>query len=205
MDYDKLASPAAVKKTAAVLRKKRYNVNVFKTGSDALSAIKKAIPDGASVMNGASVTLEQIGHLDYLASGKHKWVDLHAKVASENDREKRAKLRREAVLSDYYLGSVHAVTQEGDFIVASNTGSQLPHIVFTSKNLIFVVSTKKIVKNLDEAMKRLIKHAYPLEDKKLMEKYNIHTGVSKIITFKGESAFSDRTISFFLVEQNLGY
>jgi len=117
----------------------------------------------------------------------------------------RAKLRREAVLSDYYLGSVHAVTQEGDFIVASNTGSQLPHIVFTSKNLIFVVSTKKIVKNLDEAMERLIKHAYPLEDKKLMEKYNIHTGVSKIITFKGESTFSDRTISFFLVEQNLGY
>lgn len=183
MNYNRLASKTSVNKTAAALRRKGYKVSVFKRGSDALSAIKKLIPKGASVMNGASVTLEQIGYLEYLESGNHKWADLHAKVVKEDNKEKRAKRRLEATLSDYYLGSVHALTQGGDLIVASNTGSQLPHIVFTSKNLIFVVSTKKIVKDLDEAMERLIYHAYPLEDKKLMEKYNIHTAISKIVTF----------------------
>ena len=205
MNYEELANEAVVAVTREALEKKGYEVVVVKDGAEALSKIKESIPAGASVMNGSSATLEQIGYSDYLAVGKHGWVDLHAKVKVENDKEKRSQLRKQAVLSDYYLGSVHALVETGELVVASNTGSQLPHIVFTSSNLILVVSTKKIVATLEEGMRRLEEHVVPLEDKQSLERYKAHTALNKIVVFKGESPTSGRKIKFILVEENLGF
>jgi len=56
---------------------------------------------------------------------------------------------------------VHALTEEGEFIVALNTGSQLPHIVFSSLNLILVVGTQKLVPDMENAMKRLENYVVP--------------------------------------------
>lgn len=201
----KLANKELLSKTVDALKAKGYEVDVAQNAQKALDDIKATIPKGASVMNGSSVTLEQVGYVDYLASGKHDWVDLHAQIALENDLEKRARLRRESVLSDYYLGSVHALAETGEFVIASNTGSQLPHVVFTSPNLIFVVSTKKIVVNLDSALKRLTEHVVPLEDKHMQELYNQNTALNKIVIFKGEAPMIGRKIKFILVEEDLGF
>ena len=204
-DFDKLASKESLDKTVNSLKAKGYEVHLAKNGNEALNIIKRQIPRGASVMNGSSVTLEQIGYKEYLNSGNHGWIDLYAKVNSENNEAKRSQLRKQSVLSDYYLGSVHALTEAGDFIVASNTGSQLPHIVYTSANLVFVVSTKKIVPDLDSGMKRLETHVFPLEEKHMQKLYNVGSNISKIVIFKKESAFLKRKIHFILVAENLGF
>jgi CheY-like chemotaxis protein len=192
-------------KTVSALKAKGYEVVTVKNGAEALEKIKQIIPPGATVMNGSSVTLEQIGYLDYLNSGKHGWNDLHAGVVAEADPAKRTALRKQASLSDYYLGSVHALMENGEFIVASNTGSQLPHIVFTSTNLIFVVSTKKIVADFNAGMKRLEEIVVPLENQHMLEKFGRGTSLNKIVIFKGESPFLGRKIHFILVNEDLGY
>ena len=99
----------------------------------------------------------------------------------------------------------HALTEKGEFIIASNTGSQLPHIVFTSPNLIFVVSTKKIVPTLTDAITRLEDHVLPLEDKSIMDKFNIHTMLSKIVIFKRENPMMGRKVRMILVNEDLGF
>ena len=205
MNYDTLASSDVVNKTTAALTKKGYEVFIVENKNQALEKIKTLIPNGASVMNGSSVTLEQIGYVEYLKSGKHRWIDLNAEVNAENDKEKRDKLRRETVLADYYLVSIHALIENGEFLIASNSGSQLPHIVFTSSNLIFVVSTKKIVATIDDAMKRLNEHVVPLENEHMMKLYNVCTNLNKIVIFKGELALLGRKIKFILVEEDLGF
>ncbi|OGM20126.1 hypothetical protein A2714_01045 [Candidatus Woesebacteria bacterium RIFCSPHIGHO2_01_FULL_38_9] len=205
MDFDTLAKKSVVEKTADALTKKGYEVFVVGKGSHALKKIKKLIPEGVSVMNGSSTTLVQIGYLKLLESRKHKLNDLHAKVTAEPNKEKRRKLRRESVLSDYYLGSVHALIENGEFVIASNTGSQIPHIVFTSPNLIFVVSTKKIVPTLDAAMDRLTKHVVPMENKYMLKTYKVGTNLNKLLIFKGELPLLARKITFILVNENLGY
>lgn len=205
MQFDQLASQNSIQKTKDSLEQKGYEVSVVKQRTEALERIKQIIPENATVMNGSSVTLEQIGYKDFLESGDHKWIDLHTKINAEDDKEKRHDLRRQAVLSDYYLGSVHALVEDGVFIVASNTASQLPHVVYTSPNLIFVVSTKKIVANMDQAMKRLEEYVVPLEDKHMQDLYNIHTALNKIVIFRGESAMSGRKIHFILIEEDLGF
>lgn len=205
MDYEKLATKETVAKTAEALRENGIEPFMVENGAKALAKIKEFIPTGSSVMNGSSTTLEQMGFVEYLKSGKHDWNNLHEAIIAEKDLAKQATLRKQAVLSDYYLGSVHALAETGEFIIASNTGSQLPHIVFTSPNLIFVVSTKKIVPTLADAMKRLEEHVLPLEDKSIIGKYNIHTMLSKIVIFRRENQRMGRRVKMILVNENLGF
>jgi hypothetical protein len=205
MDYNQLATTEVVTKTIKSLNSKNIKTILVKNGGEALSKIKELIPTGASVMNGASATLEQIGFVDYLKSGTHSWNNLHEKILEESDKTKQSILRKQSVLSDYYLGSVHALMENGEFIVASNTGSQLPHIVFTSPNLIFVVSIKKIVPNFFEGMKRLEEYVVPLEDKHMKEKYGVGTSLNKVVIFKNENLMLDRKVHVILVEENLGF
>lgn len=205
MDYNKLATPEQVAATVTALKAKSINVIVVKDKSEALETIKKLIPSGVSVMNGASVTLEQIGFVEYLKTGKHGWNNLHEAIVTEKDPAKQAVLRKQSVLSDYYLGSVHALVQNGEFIIASNTGSQLPHIVFTSTNLIFAVSTKKIVPTLGDALKRLEEYVVPLENDHMKQKYGMPTALNKIVIFKNENPMMGRKVTMVLIEENLGF
>ncbi len=205
MKYDTLASQEIVVKTVAALAVRNVEAMVVENSGAALEKIKELIPDGASIMNGGSQTLEQIGFVNYLKSGEHKWNNLHATILAETDPVKQAQLRKESVLSDYYLGSVHGLAETGEFVIASSTGSQLPHIVFTSQNLIFVVSTKKIAPTLKDATERLYEYVIPLEDKRMMEAYNVHTAPNKIVVFNGENPMLGRKVRIILVNEDLGY
>ena len=205
MDYSSLASEAQVKSTVKNLEAKGYNVVVVATGSEALDHIKSQIPAGVSVMHGSSVTLEQIGFMDHLKTGEHGWEDLHANINAEDDQEKRGKLRRASVLSDYYLGSVYALSEDGEMMFASNTGSQLPHVAFTSPNLVTVISTKKIVADMSAGMQRLESHVIPLENAHMQDLYKMDTTLNKILIFKGESPMIGRKVSIILVKEDLGY
>ncbi len=121
------------------------------------------------------------------------------------DPVKKAELRRQSALSDYYLGSVHAVTEGGELVFASNTGSQLPHIVFTSPNLILVVSTQKLVKDVPEAFKRIEEHIIPLEDVHMQQKYGSHTSWNKTVILNKENPMMGRKVHVLLVEEKVGF
>lgn len=194
-----------VEKTIESLKSKGYDASIVESGSEALEKIKSLVPKNSSVMNGSSVTLEQIGFVDYLKSGKSSWNNLHEKVLSEKDPAKQGELRKLTTISDYYLGSVHALIENGEFLIASNTGSQIPSIVFNSKNLIFVVSTKKIVPDLQAGIERIEKHIIPLEDTRMNERYGVGTHLNKLLIFKGENPIGSRKITFILVKEDLGF
>ena len=205
MDYTTLASSESVERAAHALTANRFIPIKLGSGAEALEYIKTHIPKGASVMNGSSVTLEEIGFVDYLKAGQHGWNNLHANVLAEQDAGKRADLRRYSVVSDYYLGSVHALSETGEMVIASNTGSQLPHLVYTSPNLILVVSTKKITPTLAAAIERLEKHVVPLEDEHMKKLYGSGTTRNKTLILHGESAMMKRSATVLLVKENLGF
>lgn len=205
MSYDTIADNNSITKTITALKEKGIAAEMVQTRAEALAKIKTLIPDGASVMNGASVTLEEVGFVDHLKEGKHGWNNLHEAILAEKDPAKQSALRRQSVLSDYYLGSVHALAETGELIIASNTASQLPHVVFTSPNIIFVVGAQKIVPTLDEAMKRLREYVVPLEDKHMQDLYGFNTALNKIVIWNGESPMNKRKVHMILVNEKLGF
>lgn len=205
MNYNNLASKESMQRTIVALKEHGHVPEIVETRADALSRIKELIPAGVSVMNGASQTLEKIGFVEYLKDGKHGWNNLHEAILAEKDGAKQAVLRRESVLSEYYLGSVHAVTETGELLIASNSGSQLSHIVFTSQNLIFVVGAQKIVSTLTDAFDRLDKHVIPLEDKRMQKAMGMGTYPSKVLVVNREQSFMGRKSHIIFVNEKLGF
>ena len=95
-----------IQQTIAALEKRGVKVHAVETGAEALDRVNQLIPAGASVMTGASKTLQQIGFEDLLKAGKHPWVNLKDDVLAEKDLAKQAHLRRQSTMADYFLGSV---------------------------------------------------------------------------------------------------
>ncbi len=205
MDYTTIPSEQTLNKTMDALKERNFEPILVQTKDEALAKIKELIPAGASVMNGSSETLRQIGFVDYLKSEQQPWNNLHKAIVNESDPAKQGVLRRQALLSDYYLGSVHAIAESGELLIASNTGSQLPHIAYSSPNVVFVASTIKIAKDFDDALKRLHEHVIPLEDKRMMAAYGSGTYLSKLFIFYKEQVFTGRKINVILVNEPLGF
>lgn len=204
-NFDELADNTQVQKTINSLKANGFLPILVNSKEEALEKIQEMIPDNASVMNGTSATLREIGYIDYLKEGGHKWNNLHEKVLAELDPEKQAKLRKTSVISDYYLGSAHAVTENGEILIASNTGSQLPHLVYTSQNIIFVVGAQKIVSNIDEAFKRLKEHVIPLENERMKGVYGVGTTHAKTLILHKENPMMGRQIYVVIVNEKLGF
>ncbi len=205
MNYTTIADNAIIQKTLTALEGRHISASVVETGQEALEKIRSLIPEGATVMNGASKTLEEIGYLELLKSGGHPWENPKEAILSEKDPEKQAILRKHSVVSDYYLGSVHALSTDGEIVIASNTGSQLPHIVYTSPNIIFVVGAQKITPTLADALKRLEEHVIPLEDARMKSVGYPGTFQSKTLIFRGESPMMGRKFNLIVVKEALGF
>ena len=157
-------------------------------------------------MTGASLTLKEIGFEALLISGSHPWRNLKAEIVAEKDPVKQTLLRRQGVLADYFLGSVHAVAETGELVVASLTGSQLGPYAFTSSHIIWVVGAQKIVPSLDEAIRRVREYVLPHEDKRMRESSGGKMGsaIGKLLIIQQEVPFLNRKLTLLFVNQAVG-
>lgn len=198
-------STDTIHKTSAALAEHHFEPINVATKEEALEKIKELIPAGASVMNGASRTLQQIGYIDYAKSEAHPWENLHTAVVAESDPAKQAELRQQAVHADYYLGSAHALTETGEILIASNTGSQLPHLAYTSKNIILVIGSQKIVPTLMDGFARITDTVVPLEDARMKEAAGYGTTWAKTLVLHRENPKLGRSVRVIIVDEELGF
>jgi L-lactate utilization protein LutC len=203
MSYTDLAPQAVLDKTLAGLASRNIKTLVAANKTEALAAIQALIPAQAKVMTGSSTTLDQIGFVELLKSGNHPWNNLKDAIMAETDQAKQAELRRQSVLAEYFLGSVHAVTEDGIALIASASGSQLPSYAFTSDNVIWVVGAQKIVPNLDEAFKRVKEHVFPLEDARMKSTGAPGSIFGKWLIFERE--VMPRNVHMIIVNEVLGF
>ncbi|HME18565.1 MAG TPA: LUD domain-containing protein, partial [Nitrososphaerales archaeon] len=160
--WTKLPDEKTVSDAIKALSGRGISAELSPNKAAALEAVTRLIPDGAEVMTGTSRTLEEIGFLDLLGSGSHSWRNLRGAIQAEADPAKQMQLRKSATLSQYYLGSVHAVAKTGEVVVASGGGSQLAPYAYSAGKVVWVVGTQKIVATLEEGLKRVREHSLPL-------------------------------------------
>lgn len=200
--WEQLADQATIDRTKTALEANGITVTVVADGAEAKAKVLELIPEGAEVMNMTSVTLETIGLTkEILESGKFKPVRNEL-----NSEATPAKRKREiGAAPDWTIGSVHAVTADGLVFIASNTGSQLPAYAYGAGHVIWVVSTKKIVKDREAALQRIYDYVLPLEAERANKAYNSTAGsnVSKLLMIAKEVA--SQRIDLIFVKEDLGF
>ena len=198
-----LADSGTVGRTIEALGQRNIHAQSVSDEKEALARLVELIPSGSEVMTGGSKTLEQIGFLDLLKSGDHGWKNLKADVLSEKDPAKQAELRSRTTLSQYFVGSVQAVTQSGEVVIVSAGGSQISAYASGAKNVIWVVGTQKIVPALEDALRRVREHALPLEDQRMKSLGYPGSFVGKILIFERQAP--GRNIHLIFVDRPLGF
>jgi L-lactate utilization protein LutC len=201
--YDAPADIERIRKTSENLESRNIKVEVVAGRQAALSRLRELIPEGAEVMTGGSTTLSEIGFTDLLKSGDHPWKNLKDEIVNEKDEKKQSELRRRSVTSEYFLGSVHAVAETGEVVVASATGSQLPAYVFASPHVIWIVGTQKITSDLDSAIKRVREYVFPLENERMKKEGYPGSMMGKLVIFEKE--FVPGRITLIFVKEKLGF
>lgn len=204
MKFDVLASKESIEKAMEAVKARGINPEFVNTKDDAFKRLIKLIPAGVEVMTGSSTTLKEIGFVDYLKSGKHRWKNLKDVILAEKNEAKQTQLRRKSVMAEYFLGSVHAIAETGEMVVASASGSQLPAYVFTSNNVVWVAGAQKIVPTLNDAIKRVREYTLPLEDARMKKEGGWGSTIGKLLIFEREIN-PDRKLTLILVNEKLGF
>ena len=202
--WKKLASKEEIQKTIESLKKNGFFAELAEDGEDAKKKVLDIIPEGSEVMNMTSVTLETLGIAEEIAkSGKYNDVRKKFERMMADKKQKR-EMKKIGAAPEYAIGSVHAITQNGEILIASGTGSQLPAYAYGSDKVIFVVGTQKIVKNLDEGIRRIYEHSLPLESERAKKAYGVPgSSVNKILIINKE--VSPSRIHILFVNRVLGF
>ncbi len=202
--WDKIASDEAIKKVIDSLKQANVNVIVVSTKEEAKKEVLKLIPNGSEVMQMTSVTLDSIS-LSEEINNSGNYTSLRNKLNSLDRNTQKMQQKQLGSSPEFVVGSVHAITEDGKVVVVSNTGSQLPAYAYGAGKVIWVAGAQKIVKNLEEAMKRIYDYILPLENVRLNKAYNINTGsnVSKVLIFNKE--FEQDRINLIIVKEKLGF
>ncbi len=187
MQYDQLASSEIVTKTIEALKKNGINAMVVKDRLEAKQKALEMIPEGSEVFTMQSMTLKTL-EIDTAIDESGKYNSVRNQLSKLDRQTQSLQMQKLGAAPEYCVGSVHAVTEDGKVVIASNTGSQLPADAYASAHVIWIVGTQKIVPDLDTAFKRIYDYVLPLESDRLNKTYNLTTGsfVSKLLIINRE-------------------
>ena len=191
-----------VARTAEALEANGISVLRAADAASAKRVVLDLIPAGSQVYHGASETLDVTGITDEIEkSGRYDPV--RPQIWSMDRQTQADEIRRLSSSPAVMLGSVHAVTETGSLMTASNSGSQLGPYASGAGRVILVVGTQKIVSDLEEGFRRIDEYSFPLEDARAQAAYGIRSGVNKILIINRE-IFPGR-ITVVLVNEVLGF
>ena len=201
-----LAGKERLDRTVAALRDRGVQAEISTNRANALARLHELIPAGSSLMTGASVTLKEIGFESELMAGNHPWNWLKPAILAEKDPQRQQDLRRHSSISDCFVGSVQAVTEAGEIVVASGSGSQIAAYAYSSSRVIWVVGVQKNVPDLESAFRRVREWCVPKMEELTRASGRPDLGVvGKLLVFEREMAHLSRNVHLILVDDMLGF
>jgi L-lactate utilization protein LutC len=200
--YTTLAEDHVIERTKAALEANGFEVFVVDSGTEAKARILELIPEGSEVMTNTSKTLDEIG-ISQIINESGRYDAIRPKLmALFGDPTKKREQRKVAAAPDFALGSAHAITETGDVVIASGSGSQIGQYPYAAGRVILVAGTHKIVPDVEHAQLRLREHALPLENERMLGAYGRGSSIKKVLTIHGD--YPGR-FTVVLIREHLGF
>lgn len=200
--WDELPSSEVLSKTIEALKANNIDAVIVNSGLEAKTKALELIPAGSEVFTVTSVTLATIGLANEL-NESGRFHSIRKKLLSMDRNTQEREMRKVVAGPDWVVGSVHAVTQDGHVLVASQSGSQLPGYASSAGNVLWIVGAQKIVATIDEGIKRIYEYCLPLEIERSQKSYGTGSAVNKLLIINKEKLPGRVTI--ILVGEKLGF
>lgn len=206
-DANKLQIDTVIKN----LEKRNMKGDYCEDKDAACQLVLSLIEDKSTISWGGSATIDVIKVKDKLADRDVKIIDPY----KATDRTESIELRRQGLLSDYFLMSTNAITMDGELVNIDGTSNRVAGLCFGPKRVIVVAGVNKLVQGLDDALARIkVNAAVPNSVRLKRNTPCTITGVCNdcltkdciccnIVTTR-YSSIPDR-IHVILVNENLGY
>lgn len=192
--------------------KNNMNVVVLEHKEEVLDYLHATIQKGSSVSVGGSQTLFECNVIDELRKMDICFMDRYQEGLT---REDMLDIYRNTFTCDYFLASSNAITLNGELFNVDGTGNRVAAITFGPKKVLLVVGWNKIVRDVEEAQRRVKEIAAPMNCARLnKENACVYKGecqecqsdsriCSTYVTHKKQQ--EKNRITIVLVKENLGY
>ncbi|MDQ6659700.1 MAG: LUD domain-containing protein, partial [Chloroflexota bacterium] len=127
--FNTLASNERIARVVPALEANNLAAVVVETGEQAYHYVLDLLPKGATIFTGNSRTLETIGLTSEIEQSSH-FQAVRPRLLALRSQGQVREMRKLGASPDVVTGSVHAVTEQGQVLIASGTGSQLASYVY---------------------------------------------------------------------------
>ncbi len=152
-----------VEKALAALARHEFETKYFATGAEAAAWLDAQVPEGATVGQGGSVTLDELGLIQRF---KERGLAVPNPWDGTLSDEQRRLAYRDALFADNFFCSANAITLDGFILNVDGRGNRLAAHLFGPRRLFIVAGVNKLVEDEAAAFER-VKYAAPRNCRRL--------------------------------------
>lgn len=149
---------AQIEKVMENLRLNKMAPYYAENSEKAKDIVRELVKNDELITSGGSMTLAESGIIDMLTS---EFGNAYLDRSAGKDREAVEEIMRKAFVSDTFLSSTNALTEDGELYNVDGNGNRVSAMIFGPKQVVIVVGVNKIVKDIAEAKERVEKVAAP--------------------------------------------
>lgn len=147
-----------IQKTIDNLCLNRMKAYYAENSAKACEIVRGLVKGDKLITSGGSMTLKECGVIDMLCG---EFGGAYLDRSSANDRDGVEEIMRKAFVSDTFLASTNALTEDGELYNVDGNGNRVSAMIYGPKQVIVIAGVNKIVKDLAEAKERVEKIAAP--------------------------------------------
>ena len=192
------------------LRAHGFQVIPVKNAREALETAKPFFSGVQSVGLGGSVTVQQIGLLDWLrqSHGFQLFDQYEEGISMEENVERR----RRGLLADIFVSSSNAITRSGYLVNVDGAGNRVAAQAYGPKKVLLIVGKNKIVDDVEAGFRRIEEVVAPKNVERVNKKafslkkeqrYTVQNIQSVFVVIKKTD--DKNRITLILVDEELGF
>jgi hypothetical protein len=201
LEFERPADRARLDRAVRALVARGFRAQVADSAEHARQLVLDAIPAGAEVHTALSETMRELGiSAEIDESGRYQ--SIRVQLGKLDRATQGREMRKLAAAPDYVVGSAHAITDAGELIIGSGSGSQLGAYAYAAGHVILVVGHQKLVRDIDEGLRRVREYSLPREHARMQDLGRPGSLLAKTLIIHHEPA---ARISVILVAETLGF
>jgi hypothetical protein len=128
------------------------------TKEDALALVKeKFLTKGVSVAWGGSMSLKEIGVMDYLNNSECVVYDRMSAKTPEEEKIMKGNM----INADYFLMSTNAITMDGELVNIDGYANRVSFLCYGPEHVLVLAGMNKVVPNVEQGIDRVRNIASP--------------------------------------------